>query len=212
MGNCSKDITPEKDSQQFKINCIDPKGKLKGGDYSFEECIMKMFGSANIEKETRLKAFVEWMIDTYSDESVESKEYDDPLERSFEKFKLEFEREVLQLLDEYELKIGIKGYMLQDIWGKCKRTFKKGRKFWHEVELEAMEVHECQLEGRRYDPPEIKVETFEVRKYTLDGVESFISIDKPIDKLLPVGRRNGEKFKSLIKEEMHNQLGVQQVD
>ncbi|PWA59488.1 BYPASS-related protein [Artemisia annua] len=196
-GNCSKEITPEKDSQQFKINCIDPKSKLKGRDYSVDEWITKRFGSANIEKETRLKAFVEWMIDSYSDESVKSKEYDDPLERSFERFKLEIEREVLQLLDEYELKIGIKGYVLQDIWEKCKRTFKKGRKFWHEVELEEMEVHKCQLEGRRYDPPEIKVETFEVRTYTLDGVGSFISIDKPIDKLLPIGRRNGEKFKDL---------------
>ena len=41
------------------------------------------------------------------------------------KFKLEFEREVLQLLDEYELKIGIKGYMLQDIWENVKELSKK---------------------------------------------------------------------------------------
>ena len=54
---------------------------------------------------------------------------DDPLERSFEEFKSEFEKEVLQLLDEYKLKIRIKGYMLQDMWEKCERTFKKGRKF-----------------------------------------------------------------------------------
>ncbi|PWA51574.1 hypothetical protein CTI12_AA462040 [Artemisia annua] len=169
-GECSKNIPPEEADQHFKINCTDLGKRPKGRDYSSNEWITKRFGTTNIEKKTRLKAFVEWMIDSYSDKSDESEEYDDPFGRSFERFKLEFEREVLQLLDEYELKIGVKGYMLQDIWEKCERTFKKGRKFWHEVELEAMEVHECQLEGRRYDPPDIQVETFKVRKYTMDGV------------------------------------------
>ena len=66
-----------------------------------------------------------------------------------------------------------------------------------------MEVHGCQLEGSRYDPPEITVEIFKVHKYTIDGIGSFISIDKKFDKQLPVGRMNGEKFKNLIREEMH---------
>ena len=102
--------------------------------------------------------------------------------------------------------------MLQDIWEKCERTFKKGRKFWHEVGLEAMEVHKCQLEGRRYNPLEVKVKNFKVRKYTMDGIGSFISIDKSTDKQLPVGRMNGARLKELIREEMYTQHGVRQVD
>lgn len=78
--------------------------------------------------------------------------------------------------------------------------------------MEAMEVHEFQLEGRRYNPPEVKVNTFKVRKYTMDGIGSFISIDKSIDKQLPVGRMNGAKLKELIREEMHTQLGVRLAD
>ncbi|PWA53962.1 hypothetical protein CTI12_AA436730 [Artemisia annua] len=191
-GECSKNIPPEEADQHFKINYTNPEKRPKGRDYSFDEWITRKFGTTNIDKKTRLKAFVEWMIDIYTDKSDKLEEYDDPFERSFEKFKSEFERE--------------------DIWEKCGRTFKKGRKFWHEVELEAMEVHECQLEGKRYDPPEVKVETFKVHKYTMDGVGSFISIDKTIDKQLPLGRMNGAKFKELIREEMHTQLGVQPVD
>ena len=211
-GECSKNLSLEEGDQQFKINCINSEKGPKGRDYSFDEWLKIKFGTTNIDKKIKLKVFVEWMIDSYSEESDAQEEYDDPFERSFEKFKLEFEREVLKILDEYELKIGVKAYMLQDIWEKCEKTFKKGRKFGHEVKLEALEVHGCQLEGNRYDPPEIKVETFKVHKYTIDGVGSFISIDKKIDKQLPVGRMNGEKFRILIREEMHTQLGVRRVD
>ncbi|PWA47879.1 hypothetical protein CTI12_AA489690 [Artemisia annua] len=91
-GECSKNIPPEEADQHFKINCTDPKKRPKGRDYSFNEWITKRFGTTNIEKKTRLKVFVEWMIDSYSDKSDESEEYDDHFERSFERFKLEFER------------------------------------------------------------------------------------------------------------------------
>ncbi|PWA54733.1 DNA-binding pseudobarrel domain-containing protein [Artemisia annua] len=89
-------------------------------DYSFDDWLKRRFGTTNIEKETRLKVFVERMMDSYSEEANRSEEQDDPFGRSFEKFKFEFEREVLQLLDEYGLKSGVKGYMLQDIWETCK--------------------------------------------------------------------------------------------
>ncbi|PWA59154.1 hypothetical protein CTI12_AA393950 [Artemisia annua] len=170
----------QQDYDYYRSNFFDECQSNLPNEVFNEKWITRNFGTANIDKKTRLKAFVEWMIDSYSDK-LDAPE---------------------------ELKIGVKWYMLQDIWEKCERTFKKGRKFWHEVELEAMEVHGCQLEGSRHDPPEVKVETFKVRKYTMDGVGSFISIDKTIDKQLPVGRMNGAKFKELIREEMHTQLGV----
>ncbi|PWA58472.1 hypothetical protein CTI12_AA397670 [Artemisia annua] len=106
----------------FKIGIRGPKGR----ESSFDEWFKRRFGTTNIDKKTKLKVFVEWMIDSYSEESDAPEEYDDPFERSFEKFKSEFEIEVLQLLDDYGLKIGVKGYMLQDVWEKCERTFKRG--------------------------------------------------------------------------------------
>ena len=53
-------------------------------------------------------------------------EHDDPFGRSFEKFKDEFEREVLQLLDEYGLKLGLKD-ICSKIFGKnVKELLRKG--------------------------------------------------------------------------------------
>ena len=92
--------------------------ETKGREYSFNEWLKRRFGTTNIDKTTKLKVFVEWMIDSYSEESDAPKGYEGPFDRSFEKFKSEFEREILELLDEYGLKIGVKGYMLQDIWEK----------------------------------------------------------------------------------------------
>ena len=72
-----------------------------------------------------------------------------------------------------------------------------------------MELHGCQIEGVKYDPPEIKMETFKVRKYTLGGVESFIFTHKSLNRQLPVGRMNGEKFKAMIRNEMNTEFGVE---
>ncbi|GJW08677.1 putative reverse transcriptase domain-containing protein [Tanacetum coccineum] len=45
----------------------------------------------------------------------------DPRERSFDDYKWMFDLEVDQLADEYELGIGKKGHMLDDIWENCSR-------------------------------------------------------------------------------------------
>ncbi|GJR08343.1 hypothetical protein Tco_0790995, partial [Tanacetum coccineum] len=44
----------------------------------------------------------------------------DPLSRSFDDYKGVFDLEIDQLADEYELGIGKKGHMLDDIWEYCK--------------------------------------------------------------------------------------------
>nr|GEW51494.1 phospholipase-like protein [Tanacetum cinerariifolium] len=44
----------------------------------------------------------------------------DPRERSFDDYKWVFDLEVEQLADEYELRIGKKGHMLEMIWENCK--------------------------------------------------------------------------------------------
>ena len=102
------------------------------------------------------------MVDSSPDDTRPPDQDNDPYSRSFEKFNNEFEREILQLLDEYGRRIGRKGYILDDIWEKCEKTYNGRRSFWHENELEAMEVHGCQIEGVKYNPPEIMMETFKV--------------------------------------------------
>ncbi|PWA77970.1 hypothetical protein CTI12_AA218900 [Artemisia annua] len=110
-GECSENFSQKEDDHHFKIKYINPEKEPQGRDHSFDEWLKKRFGTKNIDKKTKLTVFVEWMIDNYSEESDTPEGCDDPFERSFEKFKTEFEKEILQLLDEYGLKIGMKGYM-----------------------------------------------------------------------------------------------------
>ena len=71
-----------------------------------------------------------------------------------------------------------------------------------------MEVHGCEIEGVEYNPPEIKFETFKVPKLYREWSRKFICTEKAIDKQLPVGHMNWEKFKIMIKDEMNTKLGV----
>lgn len=165
--------------------------------------------TTKIDKQAKIKAFVDWMVHSDLDDSRPPDRDSDPYERSFEKFKYEFETEVLQLLDRYELNIGKKGCMLADIWEMCERTYNGRKSFWHESELESIEVQGCQIERIRYDPPGIQMETFKVRRYTVSGIGRFICTEKSLDRQLPVGRMNGEKFKAFITEEMNTEFSVE---
>ncbi|GKC73825.1 hypothetical protein Tco_1119708 [Tanacetum coccineum] len=56
----------------------------------------------------------------------------DPQERSFDDYKWMFDLEVDQLADEYELGIGKKGLMLDDIWENCKKVQGDNTYWWHD--------------------------------------------------------------------------------
>ncbi|GKE06715.1 hypothetical protein Tco_1398733, partial [Tanacetum coccineum] len=44
---------------------------------------------------------------------------DDPYSRRFDEYREEFDNEIEQLANEYNLRIGKKGYDLDDVWEKC---------------------------------------------------------------------------------------------
>ncbi|PWA48695.1 zinc finger, CCHC-type, Retrotransposon gag domain protein [Artemisia annua] len=138
--------------------------KLQEHNLSLDEWIRRSYGTTKINKQAKIKAFVDWMVDSSLDDKGPPDQDNDPYNRSFERFKKEFEGEVQQLLVEYGHKIGRKGHILDDIWEKCEKTYNGKPSFWHENELEAMEVHGCQIDGVKYDPPEIKMETFKEKK------------------------------------------------
>ena len=75
-----------------------------------------------------------------------------------------------ELLDDYKDKIGKRGSVLANIWDCCEETYNGKRSFWHKNELEALEIQECQIKGIKYDPPEIQMETFKIRRYTIGGI------------------------------------------
>ncbi|GJX79888.1 hypothetical protein Tco_0328037 [Tanacetum coccineum] len=107
------------------------------------------------------------------------------------------------LADEYELGIGKKGYILDNIWEYCNQVHNKNYE-WHNYEFKNEECEEIGIEDKDYHPPEVQVETFEVKKYSFKGGQSFICVTKDVDNILPLGRKNGSKFKEMIRKEVEN--------
>ncbi|GJS64412.1 hypothetical protein Tco_0678976 [Tanacetum coccineum] len=82
------------------------KKKLQPRDYSFEECFDMEADFAGIRN--------------------------DPYSRSLEEYTAVFDNEIEQLATEYELRIGKKGYILDDIWEKCKQFHGGTPYLWHD--------------------------------------------------------------------------------
>ncbi|GJW77560.1 hypothetical protein Tco_0139242 [Tanacetum coccineum] len=116
---------------------------------------------------------------------------------------VEFNLEIDKLADEYELGIGKKGYILDIIWEYCNQVHNKNYG-WHDHEFENKERKELGIEEDDYHPPEVQVETFEVKKYSFEGGQSFDCVSKDLNNVLPLGRKNGSKFKEMIQKEVEN--------
>ncbi|GJV06894.1 RNA-directed DNA polymerase, eukaryota, reverse transcriptase zinc-binding domain protein [Tanacetum coccineum] len=121
-----------------------------------------------------------------------------------------FEKEILvgieieQLSDEYEIKVGEKRQVLEEIWTKCKRARCKNKDWWYDYWYEDEEKTE--LGNEDYNPPMVHTETFEVTKYKFDNECSFICVNGENNETLSLVRKNGSRFRKMIMEEMKEVL------
>ncbi|GKA95418.1 zinc knuckle CX2CX4HX4C containing protein, partial [Tanacetum coccineum] len=111
------------------------------------------------------------------------------------------DQEIDQLADEYELRIGKKGHMLDKIWEYCKNVHKDNMCWWHDHGFEEEECDEMGIEIEKYYPPKVQVETFDVKRYSFKGGQSFVCVTKEVDDALPLGRKNGLRFREMIRKE-----------
>ncbi|GJZ77576.1 hypothetical protein Tco_0642248 [Tanacetum coccineum] len=132
-----------------------------------------------------------WLIDCFQDESGI---IIDPLSRSFYDYKCVFDLEIDQLADEYELRIGKKGHMLDKIWEYCKDVHRNNTYWWHDHGFEEEERDEMGIKIEKYDPPKVQVETFKVKKYSFKSGQKFICVTKEVDDALPLGKKNGSRL------------------
>ncbi|GJU98816.1 phospholipase-like protein [Tanacetum coccineum] len=102
-----------------------------------------------------------------------------------------FNNEIKHLSNEYILRIGKKGYVLDDVWEKCQQNYKKTNEAWHDEAYEEDEMWRIGNEKSDYDPHYVNVNTFEVKKYSFKGGRSFICITDREDEALPSGHING---------------------
>ncbi|GKC19217.1 hypothetical protein Tco_1021367 [Tanacetum coccineum] len=120
------------------------------------------------------------ILDSYDVEEEYEKKIGNPYSRRFDKYKKVFNNEIEQLSNEYILRIGKKGYVLDN----------------------EDEMWRIEDEKTDYDPPYVNIKTFEVKRYSFKGRRSFVCITDREDDFLPLERVNGARFKSMIRKEM----------
>ncbi|GJY60716.1 hypothetical protein Tco_0461373 [Tanacetum coccineum] len=84
------------------------------------------------------------------------------------------------LANEYELRIGKKGYILDYIWEKCERVHGGTVILQYDQGFEEEEQWECCFENAYYDPPEFNVEIFIVKRYSFENGRGFV-YDQDVD-------------------------------
>ncbi|GJW01456.1 hypothetical protein Tco_1556707 [Tanacetum coccineum] len=171
-------------------------------NYSFEEWMKIRIGHNNLHESDREFIFNEWILDSYDVEEEYVREIGDPYSRRFNKYNRVFNNEIEHLSNEYILRIGKKGYVLDDVWEKCQKNYKKTNEAWHDEAYEEDERWRIKDDKTDYDPPYVNVKTFEVKKYYFKGGRSFIYITNREDEALPLGRTNGARFKAMIRKEL----------
>ncbi|GJY76340.1 retrovirus-related pol polyprotein from transposon TNT 1-94 [Tanacetum coccineum] len=139
----------------YKENSHDNKPRPR--DYTFREWMIVKVGHKNVNESVKKALLKSWVID-YFEEALDPNK--DLIERSFDDYKWSFDLEIKKLADEYELGIGKKGHILEMIWENYKNIQGKAKEWWYDYWLEEDEKQEN--EDKKYDPPMIHLETFEV--------------------------------------------------
>ncbi|GJY39434.1 hypothetical protein Tco_0425798 [Tanacetum coccineum] len=72
-----------------------------------------------------------------------AREIGDPYSRRFDEYNRVFKNEIEHLSNEYILRIGKKGYVLDDVWEKCQQNYKKINEAWHNEAYEEDKIFMC---------------------------------------------------------------------
>ncbi|GKF77610.1 hypothetical protein Tco_0230080, partial [Tanacetum coccineum] len=84
----------------------------------------------------------------------------DPYSRRFDEYNGVFKNEIEHLSNEYILRIGKNGYVLDDVWEKCQQNYKKINEAWHDEAYEEDEMWRIRDEKTDYNRPYVDIETF----------------------------------------------------
>ncbi|GKB86067.1 hypothetical protein Tco_0958339, partial [Tanacetum coccineum] len=110
-------------------------------------------GHNNLHESDREFIFNEWILDSYDVKEEYAMEIGNPYSMRFDEYKRVFNNEIEHLSNEYILRIGKKGYVLDDLWGKCQQNYKKTNEAWHNEGYEEDEMWRSGDEKTNYDPP-----------------------------------------------------------
>ncbi|GJT57311.1 hypothetical protein Tco_0992365 [Tanacetum coccineum] len=69
--------------------------------------------------------------------------------------------------------------------------------WWHDHVFKEEECDEMGIKIEKYDPHNVQVETFKVKKYSFKSGQSFVCVTKEVDDALPLERKNRPRFQQL---------------
>ncbi|GJZ92681.1 hypothetical protein Tco_0664746 [Tanacetum coccineum] len=166
---CNKNSIP--DTPTSRITSVQEDYKPRPKDYPFKDWLLTKVGHTEVSEPVKRALLKTWLIDCFQEELVK-----DPRSRSFDDYKWMFDLEIDQLANGYELGIGKKGHMLDDIWENCKKVQGDNTYWWYDQKSEEEERREIGVDIEGYDPPRVHVETFEIKRYSFDSGQSFICL------------------------------------
>ncbi|GJY07843.1 reverse transcriptase domain-containing protein, partial [Tanacetum coccineum] len=110
-------------------------------DYPFMDWLLTKVGHTNVSKPVKKSLLKIGLIDCFQEDVVK-----DLRESSFDDYKWMFDLEIDQLVNEYELGIGNKGHMLEDIWENCRKVQGDNTYWWHDKKSEEEERRKLGVE------------------------------------------------------------------
>ncbi|GJT64133.1 hypothetical protein Tco_1015613 [Tanacetum coccineum] len=122
------------DSSQSQPN------KPRPYDYSFKEWLKVKIWHTNVTNSVQDLVLNEWVLDSFDVEGDYANKFDDPYSRRFDEYKKVFNNEVEQLSNEYILRVGKKGHVLDDVWEKCEQYHDGAIHAWHDERFEKDEL------------------------------------------------------------------------
>ncbi|GJT76567.1 hypothetical protein Tco_1043292 [Tanacetum coccineum] len=79
---------------------------------------------------------------------------------------------------------------------------KESTSLWHDQKSKEEERRKLEINIEEYEPPMVHIETFEVKRYSFDTGQSFICVTKELMDALPIGTKNGSRFRDMIRKEV----------
>ncbi|GJR32834.1 hypothetical protein Tco_1109066, partial [Tanacetum coccineum] len=115
-----------------------------------KELLEKML---NLQLEAEEENFNEWILDNCNVKEEYAKDIGNPYSRRFDEYNRVFNNEIEHLSNEYILRTGKKGYILDDEWEKCRQNNMKTDEAWHDEGYEEDEIWRSGDEKTNYEPP-----------------------------------------------------------
>ncbi|GJS28498.1 hypothetical protein Tco_0489118 [Tanacetum coccineum] len=202
MINTTSDTPSDASSRVEKTNDVHTyqEKKINGAGLSFPKFLLVKYGENQEKGLIWDERFEEWCINNPNTPTLRNTKDQKNLNPRPKNYPFK-DWLLTKLADEYELGIGNKGHMLDDIWENYRKVQGDNTYWWHD-QKEEEERRKLEINIEEYDPPMVHVETFKVKRYSFDTSQSFICVTKELMDALPMVRENGSRFRDMIRKEV----------